>query len=1058
MMRKRASRWGCGIVALLALSAADAQALLPENQAPLPLAHGDLMRDTARITFEWPHPVKFSAKAEGKTVTITFERRADPDFGALLAQLYPYITRAKRSGDGKTIVLSMDKAYRVRTFISDNVSGIDILGVDPKAHLASAAASVAALAPAAGDPQSVAKPAEAGPVETKPAEAKPTEVAPAAAQAQPEAAAPPAAAGPDVTPAPATATAPSDAKPAEAPAAAAAAPAPPPGGDAEALAQTAAKQTVSNAVKVGISASEDNAVLRFPFTQRVAMAVFIRSGTAWIVFNKPLTFDLSDFDSLPKTVIGKAELKTQGNNVILRVPTDGTVYASVAREEGSFEWAVLMTPKRRNLANALRVDVNTDPPSPPHVFIPALEMADSLTVQDPLIGDEMVITPLFNVGEGVGNLRQFIEFTLLETAQGMVVAKKADDVTVTQVRDGLRISMPQGATLTPGLPQVERQKPVESLQSTATFFPYDEWKLDEKLNRRMEIRNLFHKVVESSNVQEANQARLKLAHIYLSEGMGAETIAMLDGINRTNSAYYRSAKLNALRGAASFMMYRFVEAAHSFAAPELNNNKEADYWRSMLADLLGNPGQNYDYLDLNADYISKYPPLFRQRLAIVSADRAIDGKEYNTALKIFDTLQQAKLLDGIDTYVNFLMAKISSDTGQEEDAVAMWDKLAEDSEHLFVQARAEFSRIVWNMEHNELTKDEMIDKLERLRLAWHGDSLELKVLGLLGDLYAEKKDFIDAMRIWDGGVMSFPNTAASVEMSHKMESAFISMFNEGGADGLPTIDALAIYYQYRNYAPPGSTGKAMIQSLADRLIDIDLLDQAASLLDHQMRTQAEKEERSQIGAKLASIHLLNHQPKKALQVLQDSVYGENPVLLRMQRNRLTAQALVDLGQSDKALQILGQDDNPDAERVRQRIYWTERDWPRLTASVESTLKLRRDAAAPLTLDESEQVLELGLSYVFQNNTMQLQYLRDYFGPLMQNNPYKPMFDFITAGDILPTPTNFEEVLKYLSDTREFINNYQAHIKTAEMETASNAPAATPAALPAPDAPAPAVNP
>src|SRR5690606_25359130 len=102
---------------------------------------------------------------------------------------------------------------------------------------------------------------------------------------------------------------------------------------------------------------------------------------------------------------------------------------------------------------------------------------------------------------------------------------------------------------------------------------------------------------------------------------------------------------------------------------ELNDNKEVDYWRAMLADLLGNPGDSYSYLDLNQDYISKYPPIFRQRLAIVAADRAIAAKEYNVALKIFDILHQESQLAPIEQYVNFLLGKVSADTGQEREAM-----------------------------------------------------------------------------------------------------------------------------------------------------------------------------------------------------------------------------------------------------------------------------------------------------------------------------------------------------------------------------------------------------
>lgn len=796
--------------------------------------------------------------------------------------------------------------------------------------------------------------------------------------------------------------------------------------------QVQAEAVDASRVKIGVSAAADNAILRFPFTERTALAVFVRARHLWVAWARPLPPNLSDFDDLPRTVVGKAEIVPAEGASVIRMPIDDGVYVGVAKEASSFDWAILITPKQRGLEKMLPVRVSTDPPAPPHVFVPALEATDPVTVADPQVGDQIIVTPFYSVSEGIGTRRDFVEFSLLETAQGMAVVKKAGDVSVLPLRNGLRVSLSKGSTtLSPGLPEIAASKTEIASQQAVTLFPYEYWKPDNE-KKQDQMRALFHRIVESKNPQESNDARLRLAQIYLSQGMAAEALGFLDGVNRTNPAFYRSGKLAALRGAANFLMYRFTDAARDFAAAELNNNQEADYWRGMLADLLGNPDQNYDYLGLHADYISKYPPIFRQRLAIVAADRAIGGKDYNTALKIVDTLTQDGLVAPVQSYVNFLMAKISADTGQDKEAKETWDKLAADYRHPFVQARAEFSRILWEMEKENLPKEEMIDRLERLRLAWHGDSLELNVLTMLGDLYADQKDYVNAMRIWHGGVIAFPNTVAAIDMARKMQEAFITMFNEGLAESLPPLEALALYYEYKSYTPTGNTGNAIINKLAERLVSVDLLNQAATLLDNQMRNQMEKERRSEIGARLAHVYLLNHQPQKALAALQNSVYGDNPLMLRLLRNRLTAQAMLDLGQPDKALATLGSDNSVEAERIRIRVYWQQKDWPKLTGSIENILKTRKDITAPVTLEESEDLLRLALAYVFQNNRVQLKYLQDYFGPLMEDNPNRQVFEFITGGDIQLTTTNFDDVIQKITDTRTFIENYQARIKTAGM--------------------------
>lgn len=989
-----------------------------KTSGPATVVRGELRQNYARITFEWPQTVFFSADAKGKKLTLTFDRKLGGSLQPMLAQLAPYVSAAQVKKDGRTVVLTLDRPYKIRTFVSDNIGGVDLLGVNPAAH---------ALAKA-GDPttspgrrQEQAQTDEAR---------KLADLKPAAGESSPE-------------PAPAASfTA------AVAPAAADVAPAAPaeaavsanavsrPISDAEAIAKGITQQpSLPGVVKVGVSALEDSAVLRFPFEERVAMAVFMRARSLWVVVNKPLKLDLTDFDQMQPTVIGKAELRAANGATVLRMPIDDGVYISVAREENTEHWAVLLGPKKKPLTEVLPININTDPPAPPHLFVPALEMAKPVAILDPQIGDEIVAVPLFKPSQGVSLRRDFVEFTLLQTAQGVALAKKSDDVAVMELRSGLRIALPQGATLTPGLPEIDPAQVSASL-TLSTLFPYELWKPevpDDPFALRRQIRELQHVVVEAPNQQEANEARLRLAQLYLSLNALPEALALIDGISRTNPSFYRSNKLNALRGVANFLMYRFAEAARDFSASELNNNKEIDFWRAVLGDLLGSPDQKYDYLALNEDYISKYPPLFRQKLAIVAADRSIAAKDYNTALKIFDTLTADKLMEPIQPYVNFLLAKIAVETGQEEAGVASWDKLAQDYDHPFVQARAEYSRVIWAMEHDLLPKEKVIDRLERLRLGWHGDSLELSILSLLGDMYSQKKDYVNAMRIWNGAVISFPNSAAAIDMGRKMQETFITMFNEGVADGLPPLDALALYYEYRSYMPGGATGNAIIERLADRLVGVDLLDQAALLLDHHMRTQIEKDQRSRVGTRLATIYLLNHQPKKALEALENSVYGENPLLLRLARNRVTAEAVAQLGQSDKALATLGEDNSADAERIRIDIYWQEKDWPKLAKAIEARLKSRPENTAPVSLEESEYLIKLALAYVFQNDKLQLQYLHDYFGPLMENNPNRPMFDFVTGNDIALTTTNFEQVVEQLSQTRNFIQNYSARIKTAGLQ-------------------------
>jgi hypothetical protein len=59
---------------------------------------------------------------------------------------------------------------------------------------------------------------------------------------------------------------------------------------------------------------------------------------------------------------------------------------------------------------------------------------------------------------------------------------------------------------------------------------------------------------------------------------------------------------------------------------------------------------------------------------------------------------------------------------------------------------------------------------------------------------------------------------------------FEDLFLSGKADALPAIEALALYYDFSKLTPIGRRGDELIRRLSERLVAVDLLDQASELL------------------------------------------------------------------------------------------------------------------------------------------------------------------------------------------------------------------------------------
>ena len=117
---------------LCGLAVAGALVALPLSYsyaATAPVVKAQKIRDFARISFEWPKETLLSAGTQGNQIRLTFEQAADVNPASILKNLAPYVTNVLKGTDGRTLILSMNQAYKIRSFVSSNVNGVDILRI-----------------------------------------------------------------------------------------------------------------------------------------------------------------------------------------------------------------------------------------------------------------------------------------------------------------------------------------------------------------------------------------------------------------------------------------------------------------------------------------------------------------------------------------------------------------------------------------------------------------------------------------------------------------------------------------------------------------------------------------------------------------------------------------------------------------------------------------------------------------------------------------------------------------------------------------------------------------
>src|SRR6202007_156457 len=197
---------------------------------------------------------------------------------------------------------------------------------------------------------------------------------------------------------------------------------------------------------------------------------------------------------------------------------------------------------------------------------------------------------------------------------------------------------------------------------------------------------------------------------------------------------------------------------------------------------------------------------------------------------------------------------------------------------------------------------------------WRGDETETEGLKLLAHLYTEDSRYRDAFHVMRTALLAHPNSDMTRKIQDEAATTFESLCLGGKGAALPPVEALGLFYDFRELTPIGRRGDEMIRKLSDRLVGVDLLDQAAELLQHQVDHRLQGAARAQVATRLAVVYLMNRKPDRALATLRSTRSADLTNDMRNQRLLLEARALSDLGRHDVALEVIA--DIPGREAMR----------------------------------------------------------------------------------------------------------------------------------------------
>jgi len=787
-----------------------------------------------------------------------------------------------------------------------------------------------------------------------------------------------------------------------------------------------------------------NLKLSFPFKIPAAAAVFHRADMLWIVFDSKLGIDLSALDGESSRTIRGYEFTQSDGADIVRLQLDRPHLSSVA-SDGAM-WTVEIGDSVLEPSRALDITRNMIGPNRSSVTIPFDEPQTLHRLADPQAGDTLFVVTGFAPARGFIDAQDFVEFNALASTQGAVIEPLADDITVQLAPDKIVVGRPNGLTLSASLQTLLRGSGLRPVMFDSQIWGFD--------RQATYVERQSHLIAAAAAAPDNQRLvpRLDLARFYVARDMYPEAKGVLDVALADDRPAPEAVSALVLRAVTEVMMNRPDAALKDLSDPAIGDQHDAPLWRALAYARQGKWSQAREAFK-TMDAAVATLPVELQRVALKDEMRsAIEVGDFDGASTQLNDFETIGVPHDMEPMIAILMGRLAEGMGRTEDALAAY-RTAADSWDRPAAAQGELRETALRYRLGDLKRDDVIDQLETLTTVWRGDETEIEALKVLAHLYTEDGRYRDAFYVMRSAMAAHPDSELTRQIQDEAAQTFDSLFLAGKGDAMPAIDALALFYDFRELTPIGSRGDEMIRRLADRLVSVDLLDQAADLLQYQVDHRLEGAARAQVATRLAVIYLMNRKPDRALAALRGTRSADLSNELRDQRLLLESRALSDLGRHDLALEVIANVDGPQAIRLRSDIMWAARRWDDSAEQIELMYGDRFKDFTPLSDVERQDILRAEIGYALGEDPLGLQRFRDKYAAKMAATPDARAFDVVSA----PLGTSGEEfgAIAHAAASVDTLEGFLRDMKARFPDAAAVSASAT--TEPPPPAPPPAAG-
>lgn len=738
---------------------------------------------------------------------------------------------------------------------------------------------------------------------------------------------------------------------------------------------------------VALAARTDgaDAILSFPWANLPGAAVFRRAESIWIVFDAAAEIDTAELAGIGRRHVEGAQALRGPDWTALRIDAPASTQASV-RAEGPV-WTVRLSERLDEPPRPVRLQRETGFNQPAALRFEAPGARSVRRMEDPVVGDQLVVVTADGESRGVVAERRFLEALVLRSSHGVALAPLADDLVVRTEPGGAVLTRPGGLALSRAADPAMAGRVAQPV--SPAFLDLEAWRGGESYLPALQRARSRARLGDADSLMD-------LARFYLGWELAPEAIGAMDLAVEARPALADTAEVKAMRGAAAAMMERMEEAEAIFSDVELGSDPVVQPWRGYVAASLGDFAEARRRFEAGAASVFFYAPEWRARFRAANARAALELNDLGAAADLLSRLEADEPDSPTRAEAELLQARLAAIAGDPDGARTRLARLVH-SDYEPIQARAILEQLRLDLEEDRITISQAADALEALRFRWRGDDSELEATRLLGNWYAQAGRYARAFETMSAAEVRYSGSPLGRAIGTDMRALFRRLYLDGEADRLDPIEAIALFREYSYLTPQGPDGDRMVRRFVDRLVDVDLLDDAATLLSHQIDERSmPAQARARVATDLAVIHLMAGRDREALQVLANTRVAGLPRPLVLERRLLEARARYGLDLYDHALELIAGDDSAEAARLRVDVAWARRDWPSAGRQLESLLGDRWRGEAALDPRETHDVLRAGIAYALAGDRQSVERLAARYGAMMSETPHAAAFSLVTG--------------------------------------------------------------